>query len=262
MRFKQFVACLILILLPLLVGAYSPQTVYAVRGLTTSFFKPFLESAHQAHLFVKEKRDFLANVFKFQAENKTLLERNRRLETDLKSMKEIKQENIRLKKLLQFKDSHPKKTISAQVISRDISNWSYYAVINKGYQDGVREDMAIVTGEGLVGKVVNVGTNSARVILLIDSESRVSSLVQETREVGLIEGTGGPFLKMTYLDLHTQAALGQTVISSGYGGIYPKAIPIGEIVQIGEDKNKLSSYAMVRPYPSFSKLEEVLCVVS
>ena len=260
MRFKQFLLFLFLILIPLLIGAYSPETVRVSRNVVTSLAEPFLEATARTRIWFRSQKNFLLELFRTRGENKQLTERIQELEQELTLLQEEKQENVRLKKLLKFQQTNQKRTVSAQIIARDISHWTYYAVINKGTADGIRSEMAVVTGEGLVGKVVNATAHSARIILLIDSESRVSALVQETRDVGLVEGTGSPFLRMSYIDLHAQIGVGQAIISSGFGGIYPKGIPIGEIVQIGEDKGELGLYAVVKPLVLFSKLEEVLCL--
>ncbi|MBI4388178.1 MAG: rod shape-determining protein MreC [Candidatus Omnitrophica bacterium] len=260
MRFKQFLFFLLLILTPLFVGIYSPGTVRFGRDMVFSLFQPFLQATHQTVSWFSDQKNSLFEMFQLRENNQKLLEQVQILKQELVVFKEMKTENERLKRLLDFKQASEWKTVSAQVIARDLSHWSYYVMINKGSSDGIQSEMPVASGEGLVGKVVSVAPHSARVILLIDSDSRVSALLQETRDVGLVEGMGESFLKMTYLDLTAQVQVGQTVISSGLGGVYPKGIPIGKVIQIGEEKDKLSLYAMVQPFSSFSKLEEVLCL--
>lgn len=260
MRFKQFLFFLFLVLTPLLIGANFPKSVELSRNLTTTLFRPFFEASHQFGSWVTSQRQFVVQMFELRKENEALKEKMVLFQRGLASFKEMQQENIRLKQLLKFQQSSNWKFISAQVIARDLSHWAYYVVINKGSKDGIVTEMPVVVGEGLIGKVIGVSADSARVILLIDSESRASAVVQETRDVGLIEGVGQPFLKMTYLDLHAQLKVGQVVVSSGFGGVYPKGLPIGEIIQIGEDQDKMGLYAIVKPYAQFSRLEEVLCI--
>ena len=84
---------------------------------------------------------------------------------------------------------------------------------------------------------------------------------ERTRDVGLIEGLGSSNLKMTYLDRNSDTQVGDVILSSGLGGIYPKGIPIGKVELVGGDKDHASLFAMVKPFVSFSKLEEVLCVL-
>ncbi len=260
MRLKQAVLVLSLILVPFFLGAYFPQGVEFGRQLSTSVTQPFLNAAHQTGDFVRSKWRFLKEALKAQAENEELREAIESLKLQMSDLKEARLENERLRRLLKFQSENAFKTISAQVIAHDISHWSYYITINKGAKDGIYEEMPVLAGEGLMGKVVEVTPHAANVILLIDSESKAGALIQETRDVGLVEGDGTPLLKMTYIDLHAQIQVGQTVVTSGLGGIYPKGIPIGSVVQIGEDQNRLGLYAVVKPITDFSKLEEVLCV--
>ncbi len=262
MRLKQFIVFFFLLLLPLLLGAYSPQTVRISRNLAMSLTAPFLEGSAQIQKWIHDQKDFFIDLLHTREENQHLNDQVGKLKQEISRLREEKEENVRLKKLLKFPQTTAHKIVTAQVIARDISHWTYYATINKGAADGIKPEIPVVTGDGLVGKVVGVSSHSARVILLIDAESRVGAIIQESRDVGLIEGTGESFLRMTYIDLHAQIQVGETVISSGLGDIYPKGIPIGEIVQIGEDKNGLSLYATIKPFASFSKLEEVLCFVS
>lgn len=260
MRFRQFIAFLALILIPLSIGVYLPHATQWSRNVTGLAFQPLLEITHAVSSWTIAQKNFLQMMFRLKQENERLVEKVRGLERELAGLEETKQENSRLRKLLSFQQVSSWKTISAQVIARDISQWTHYAMINKGSRDGIGQDMAVVTGEGLVGKVVGVTPHSARIILLIDAKSRVSALIQDTRDVGLIEGTGGAFLKLTYLDVSTQIQVGQKIISSGFGGVYPKGIPIGEIVQIGEESGDPNVHAIVKPFAALSKLEEVLCL--
>ena len=260
MPFKQFVLILILILFPLLLGAYFPDGIQASRQLSTSVTQPIFETTHQIGAWFRDQARDFAHLLRTNRENQELREQIGVLEGELSQLKEIRQENERLRQLLKFQKNSTWRTISAQVIGRDLSHWSYHLLINKGSRDGVYVDMPVAAGDGLIGKVTDVTPGAAHVILLIDPDSRVSGIVQETRDVGLVEGSGGPLLRMTYLDLHAQLQVGQTVVTSGMGGLYPKGIPVGMIVQIGEETNHLGLYAIVKPHAAFSKLEEVLCL--
>lgn len=260
MRLKQFLLVLSLILIPFFIGAYFPQGVQFGRNLSISVTQPFLNGASELSGFVRSQWRFLGEALRARRENQELRETAEDLKRQISDLKEIKLENDRLRRLLKFQTENSFKTISAQIIGHDISHWSYYVTINKGSKDGIYPEMAVLAGNGLAGKVVDVTEHAANVILLIDSESKASSLVQETRDVGLVEGNGTPLLKMTYIDLHAQLQVGQMVVTSGLGGIYPKGIPIGQIVQISEDQSRFSLSAIVKPLAEFSKLEEVLCV--
>lgn len=260
MRLKQFLLVLSLVLIPFFIGAYFPQGAQFSRSISVSVTQPFLNAANELSGFIRSQWQFLGEAMRARRENQELRETNQSLKRQIADLKEIKLENDRLRRLLKFQTENSFKTISAQVIGHDVSHWSYYVTINKGTKDGIYPEMAVLAGEGLAGKVVDVTSHAASVILLMDTESRASALIQETRDVGLVEGNGTPFLKLTYIDLHAQIQVGQTVVTSGLGGVYPKGIPIGQIVQISEDENRLNLSAVVKPLAEFSKLEEVLCV--
>lgn len=248
------------IVLPLLVGAASPSLVERVRTVTVSATTPLLELQGRAIQFLGDQAEAILQL-------RGLKHRNAELESELKSLKaalvefeELKREKARLASLLRLNKDLQYTTMASRVIARDPSHWSQYIVIDKGTTDHVRENTVLVHPDGLVGKVIASGPHSSRSILLIDRESRVSAINQRTRDVGLIEGTGTMLLKMTYLDREAKIEVGDTIISSGLGGIYPKGILIGKVHMIGEDDHQLTIYAIVKPSAPFSKLEELSCV--
>ena len=262
MRIKRFLLIVGLITLPLIIGAASPGFVHQIRLLTISATRPILESQDQITSFVKSQIRNLSELPSLARKNHALQEELTQLKGQSVLTTELKQENERLKALLGLKEKSVFRSVSARIIGRDLSHWSFFVVLNKGTQDGVKEEDALLHSDGLVGKVVLAGARSSRAILLTDRESRVSALNQRTRDVGLIEGTGSLLLKMTYLDRDADIQIGDIIVSSGHGGIYPKGVPIGRVQLVGEDENLLSRYAVVKPFVSFAKLEEVLCVSS
>jgi len=173
---------------------------------------------------------------------------------------ESKEENKRLRLLLNFQEKNELQGISAQVIGRDMSPFSDYIVINRGKSDYVDIGMVLISHEGLVGHIISAGMNHARAMLVGDMKARVCAIVQDTREAGIIEGTPTNLLKLRHLNIASTVKVGDTIITSGFGDIYPKGIPIGRVEMIATEKNNLSLYALIRPFVDFSKLEEVLCL--
>ena len=250
------------VLLPLFVGATLPHFADHLRTFTVGTIQPFLELQSSVVHSVKSGVQYLSSLPTLHEENENLKVELEDLKAELNRLEEIKRENARLESLLRLKERMEGRAFAARVIGRDPSHWSQFVVINKGNRDGVRGNTVLVHPNGLVGKVVAAGRRSARAILLVDAESRVSAMNQRTRDVGLIQGGGSPMLKMTYLDRFSDIQVGDIIVSSGLGGIYPKAIPIGKVEIVGMEKDRLKLYALVRPYVSFSKLEEVLCIPS
>lgn len=263
MRFKRPLVLAALVVLPLLIGATSPQLVETIRTFTLNMAGPVLDLEDRLGRFVRVK--IIHRVLEWprlQKENERLRLEVEDLRTKLVGFDELKNREGRLEALLELKEGIQDERVPARIIGRDPSHWSEFIVINKGSKDGVFKNSVLVHPNGLVGKVVASGSGSARAIVLPDRESRVSALNQRTRDVGLVEGTGSGLLKMTYLDRQADVQIGDMIISSGLGGVYPKGIPIGKVELVGEEKDHLSLYALLRPFVSFAKLEEVLCVFS
>ena len=208
-------------------------------------------------------------VFSFgsiTAENKTLKERVAALESENSLLKEYEYQNMRLRDILQFRDSESRSynTVSASVIARNPSNWFQTITINRGTSDGVQKNMAVVTSQGLVGHVINVTGSSAEVSLIINDSSAVGGLVQVTRTPGIVEGLAdnSGYLKMIHIATEAPVREKQVIISSGLGGIFPKGLLIGRITKLEMESNGLVKYAMIRPFVDFNQLEEVLVIRS
>jgi rod shape-determining protein MreC len=249
-----------LLFIPLFIGALSPQMVQQVRIVFTAISSPFLKLQDQAWQVTSNFIEELVHWPRLKSENRILKSELDLLKIRMNEIEEIKKENDRFKTLLHFKKDLKYEAIATRVIGRDPSHWSQYIVVDRGETDGVRENTVLVESNGLVGKVTSSGPRSSRAILIIDHESRVSAMNERSRDAGLIEGTGTPFLKMTYLDRDAKIEVGDSILSSGLGGVYPKGIPIGKVHMIGAEAEKFGIYAIVRPYVSFSKLEELLCI--
>lgn len=262
MRIKRSLSIAGLIFLPLVIGAASGGWVHQARIATISAARPILEFQDQISHFFRSRAQSLLELPLLAKKNQALREELTQLKGQSILTTELKKENERLKALLGLKEKQVFRVVSARVIGRDPSHWSFFIVLNKGSADGVREEDALLHSDGLVGKVVLVGPHTSRAILLIDRESRAGALNQRTRDSGLIEGTGSLLLKMTYLDRDADIQIGDTILSSGDGGVYPKGVPIGRVQLVGEDEHLLTRYAVVKPFVSFAKLEEVLCVSS
>lgn len=211
--------------------------------------------------------DTVGSVFSIgniKAENKNLKQRVSTLESENLLLKEYEYQNLRLRELLIFKDtiSRSYETVSASVVALNPSNTDKTVTINRGENDGVRKNMAVVTSLGLVGHVINVSGNSAEVLLIVDKNSAVGGLVQVTRTPGIIEGEGGNsgYLKMTHISKEAPVREKQVVVSSGLGGIFPKGLPVGRTTKIEIESNGLEKYAVIRPFIDFNRLEEVMVI--
>ncbi|MFA5160098.1 MAG: rod shape-determining protein MreC [Candidatus Omnitrophota bacterium] len=184
------------------------------------------------------------------------------LEGQLIRFREMDRENQRLKKLLNFSLPLATRTIGARVIGEDVTPWKRVVLLDKGSRHNLKKDMTVVVPEGLAGRILEVEPYTAHAILLPDSDSRVSALTATSRAQGIIAGIGTGRLQMKYLALDAEVAIGEDVTTSGVGSIFQKGLQIGKIESIERDSDGLHLLAFVKPSVPFSKLEEVLCLVS
>lgn len=182
------------------------------------------------------------------------------LERKLAEHKEALYENERLRDLLGFSQKASKPSIPALVMGRDPNNWASVVFIDKGGNDGIVKDLAVISGDGLVGRVRETGKTMSKVMLINDVDSKVGAVIQESREQGLLVGTPEGDCKLIFISLDSNVNKGDIVMTSGMGGIYPKGILIGHVVKIEKEKGRLYKYAIVEPSSKLSKLEEVLCI--
>jgi len=150
--------------------------------------------------------------------------------------------------------------IPAEVLGVDPNLWSEAITINKGASHQVQNDAAVVTHQGLVGHVIEVGPRYAKVLLLTDRRSAVDALVQRTRARGIVFGKSRDQLAFRYVSVRDDIQVGDELISSGLGGLYPKGIRIGAVVSVRPQRYGLFYEIAVRPAVEFSKLEEVLAL--
>lgn len=198
-------------------------------------------------------------------ENSKLKEQVRQLSLLNNQLEEFQLENQRLHRLLEFKEVEIDRLDlkAARVIGRDISNWFNTIIIDKGSNDGIKKNMPVINHQGLIGRVVAVSRNTAEIMLLLDTESAVGAMVQRNRTFGVVEvstSTEYP-LQMIHLTHDAPVEIGDVLITSGLGEIFPKGLKIGYIADIEMAPTGLVKQAMVVPYVDFGRLEEVFVVM-
>lgn len=176
-------------------------------------------------------------------------------------LRELSQENNRLKDLLNFKQKSPLRLVAARVIGRSPDVWSSNVIIDKGKNSRISPGMIVVNPLGLVGKVVESGDNHSKVLLINDPSQGISSIVQRSRQEGLISGTLGGNLIMRYLPDEAQIGAGDLIITSELSQAYPKGLLIGKVINVGRDFSGLCRYAIVRPSVDLAGIEEVLVII-
>lgn len=193
-------------------------------------------------------------------ENLMLKKEAAELRERLNTYREAVQENQRLKELLSFKEGTGYRVVTARVIGISPTSFSKTITIGKGSEDGVAKGMAVVTNDGVVGRVLSSSSSASKVLLITDRNSDVDAVVQRSRDRGIAEGGEPDLLQLKYFPRSADALEGDLVVTSGIGGIFQKGLVIGSISRLDKDKGGIFQYAEIRPAVNFSKLEEVLVI--
>lgn len=195
-------------------------------------------------------------------ESATLRSEVQTLRRELLQVREFEYENQRLKELLAFKEATEFSLLPARVVGRSASAWYRTLVLNKGQDDGVTADSPVVSAAGVVGRVIETTGSTSRVELITDASSAVDALVQRTRAQLVVEGDMGPQPRLLYLARGVEASVGDKVITSGLGDIYPKGQLLGEIVELTTEPGEMFQTARLSPSADFTRIEEVFVIIS
>ena len=219
--------------------------------------------------FIKNKLSgnnaFFSDLDYLKDENKKLKEKNNELEQSLRELENIKTENQTLKEYMNLAEKYKEyKTIPGYVINKDISNYSKTMVINLGKKDGVEVNMTVIGNEGLVGHVVSVTESTAKVQTIIDTASSVSCSMSTTKDSIVCKGTldEKSALKAMYIPTDANIIQGDSIETSGIGGIYPKGIHIGTVKKVTNTQNMTDRYALIETAVNFDKIDTVLVITN
>ena len=198
-------------------------------------------------------------------ENRKLQEENLALQIRLRELENLEGENTRLRRHLGFQQRGGQNLVPGWVISREVSGWWKQLRINRGRRDGLREDLAVITPEGLVGRVTQVDARTSDVLLVSDPTCRVHALIPSHDVNGSLAGIGmswrGKVLcAMDLIDKDKKINPSDKVVTSGLGGVFPPGILIGTVQQVTMDDSRLYQHATVRPAVDLSRLEIVFVV--
>ncbi len=174
-----------------------------------------------------------------------------------------KQENERLKNILELKSELDYlKPVAATVISKDAGNWFNIFSVNKGKNDGIKVNDTVINSKGLIGRVMQTGNNWAKVATVIDRDHSVSGVISRTGDLVQIDGDlslmKSGLCKITIITEGADVIIGDTVMTSGIGGIYPKGLFIGTITEFKNNNDGTGKYAILKPDVDFQHIFEVV----
>ena len=260
-RFRLFFTALLFLLLAFLI-----LTLHARKESATSIPEkillqisfPIQQKALGGIHWLKgvgERYIFLTRV---QQENQGLKRLVSNLREENNRFREAILAEERLKKLYPLQAKYSPNALIAQIFAWDPSSWFKTVLVDKGENDGVAKDMAVVAADGVVGRVIEVSKNTAKVLLITDPNSAVDVIVQRSRSQGIMEGKVEEACILKYVQKSDDVQVGDTVITSGLGGIFPKGLVTGLVTRVERKRPGIFQYIEVTPTVDFSRLEEVL----
>ena len=253
------VLCLVLAWLGL--DSLSPNN--PIRAVSSHIASPFQYALRWVGTPFRSIALGLESIQKILDENTTLRQENSELRNQVILLQEAQIENENLRKELQFKSSVPSyQLLSAEVIGRDPSELFQYLIIDRGADDGVRVGLPVITADGLVGRISEVNPGSSRVMLITDSSSSVSALVQRSRATGMAQGYPGRGLIMQYIPQSDSVEVGDIVLTSGLGSGFPKRLVVGQVAEVIKQDVAMFQEARIIPAVSLASLESVMVMLS
>ncbi len=242
----------------------SPHNMRRVQAGFLGVISPFLKTGST---FEKKYRDFregLKTLEQLESDNKRLEISNKELSATNQTLRGLENENNRLRKALEYRERAVFKLTPARIIARDTSTWYNKITIDRGEVDGLKEDMPVLTEEGLVGKTVNVGKKESTVVLISDETCKVAATVEGTREQGIVQGERAssgstPSIALNFLSKQAALKPGANIYSSGVGGVFPPGVLVGQVKEF--KMRELDGHASVVPAVDLTTLSDVFVVV-
>jgi rod shape-determining protein MreC len=258
------------------------RAVILTTALLLSFFLMTLQVRHEASVVTFTRQVVLFTVSPFLKVTTGLLQGTRNVWRDYVDLRRLREEikrlhgevatlrrridqleeqtleTQRLQRLLAMRQTSQAEFLSARVVGKDATNWFKTIVLDRGSGEGVRRNQPVLAPDGLVGRVVEVTPTSAKVQLLTDPVSSVGGLVQRTRVTGIVSGNLGAGARVRYLPLLGDVVVGDEVVTSGMGGVFPKGIPVGRVIAVERRSGALFQEASLQPAVDLGRLEEVM----
>ena len=228
------------------------QTVtYPVRYLGSAISVPFQSLGNVVTNLTADQE----TLTELQAEVEELRAKNVELEEDAQTAE-------RLQELLDLQDVYNLQSTAAHIISESTDSWSATVTIDKGTLSGLTVGMPVTSSSGILGQIIECSASTSTVRLITDENSSVSAMLQSTRVQGMVEGSVDGQLYLTLIPSSSTVEVGDVVVTSGLGGVFPKGLPIGEVTSVESTSGASYLTITVEPYSSAENNEEVLVITS
>ena len=258
---KNYFALGAVVLVTLAIFSLPPRATSRLKLAVGSLFLPLFGLANTAQQLPVTAADAILSRRELIQQNENLRRENQQLKFLQLQSAATARENDQLRAAIGWQKQTPWKLKLANVVMRDPANWWRTIQIDLGSRDGIQTNQPVLTDAGLVGRVSTVSYVSAQVVLIGDPDCRVSALVENsTHDMGILSASGpldNSLVQMNYLSSSANLKPGQNVLTSGFGGVFPKGIPIGKIVSAQTIEYGLATEASVKLDANLGALEQV-----
>lgn len=235
-------------------GWYNKPFSY-LAGLTQNIFFSFSDG-------IRGTTSLYLNLIDIKKENQHILSQNHELLTRLSMMEELRKENERLNKILDFKTQSKMQLIAAKVMGRDLLSDHATLQIDKGTHHGLKQGMAVITTEGVVGYIFRPEAFSSYILLITDRYSVVDGVISRSRARGIVEGKNQNSCSLRYVEKSEDIQVGDIVVTSGIDNIFPKGFPIAKVTSVESKSYSVSMKVDLVPAVDPNQVEEVFVVTN
>jgi len=237
-----------------------PERMDLLQRIVTESILPIFKSVGKITSFAEDILNEYVLLRQLRSENESLREQLASLEQKVIDYQEAYVENLRLRRLLDFRSTLQAETIPAQVVLHDLTGWFQTLMVDKGFRDQIAPDMAVVNDEGIVGRILDVSDRYARVLLVTDPGSSIDAIIQRNRVRGVLSGKDVNTCVLKYVRGNLDVQIGDLVVTSGKDGIFPKGLRLGTVQGVYKDPLDLFQRIEVKPLIRLSTLEELLII--
>lgn len=225
------------------ISALNPTTLEGVRMRIVDGMTPFIKTMtgpiQSGALMVRD----MTGISQLQAENTRLQEENARLREWYQTALFLESENKSLRTLLNVKEEAPQRFITARIISDSGNRFVKTLLVAAGQGDNIRKGQAALAGDGMIGRIIEVGSQASRVLLLTDVNSRVPVFVGEGNQHAILSGDNSELPTLKHLNKDSSIEVGARVVTSGHGGMFAPGLPIGQVVKTPEGNYAVALFA-------------------
>jgi rod shape-determining protein MreC len=235
----------------MLIGKPDSVLVSRVRMMMMDITAPVINAVSRPIDAARETASDVRDYFALKAENEALKRQNDTLLEWQRVARELQAENASLRDLLNFQPGPKVSFVTASVVADTSSSFVRSLIVLGGTRAGVAKGQAAVTGSGLAGRVLEVGERSARILLLTDINARVPVVAERSRDQAVLAGRNSDLPELLYLSRDSDVKIGDRMVTSGQGGVFPAGLPVGEVISV------TGGHILVQPYVDFSRLENI-----